>query len=156
MTFLDLFSITGSVLLALGGGAAIVFALAKWLGGVWAARILESERLASAREQELLVRRRNVYTKLSVSLRVFLSAATQGNPDDQKRFLEAYDEAALWAPDEVMNAIGHLLDLIKTNTASRGTITEEALQDSYAACIAAMRRDCGFPNTKFNYRVVSF
>lgn len=156
MHLTDLLSITGSVLLALGGGAAIVFALSSWLGGVWAARILETERLAGAREQELLVRRRNVYAKLSISLRVFLSATARSNSEDQKRFLEAYDEAALWAPDEVMNIIGHLLDLIKTNTASRGSVTEEALQVAYAACISAMRRDCGFQNTEFSYRVVSF
>ncbi len=156
MDFFELLSIVGSVLLALGGGAAIVFALAKWLGGVWAARILENERLAGAREQELLIRRRNVYTKLSVSLRVFLNASTRSNVDDQKRFLEAYDEAALWAPDEVMNSVGHLLDLIKKNTASRGSVPEETLQTAYASAIAAMRKDCGFQNTKFNYRLVSF
>jgi hypothetical protein len=156
MNFSALLSIAGSVLLALGGGAAIVFALAKWLGGVWAARILESERLAGAREHELLVRRRNVYTKLSVSLRVFLSSSTHANVDDQKRFLEAYDEAALWAPDEVMNSVGRLLDLIKANTAMRGSVAEEELQRVYASAISAMRIDCGFPATKFQYRVVSF
>ena len=156
MDFSNLLSITGSILLALGGGTAFVFALAKWLGGVWAGRILESERLAGAKEQELLVRRRNVYAKLSVALRVFLSPGTQSDADLQKRFLEAYDEAALWAPDEVMNPIGHLLDLIKSNTHKKGSVNEEALQVAYAGCIAAMRRDCGFPNTKFQYRVVAF
>lgn len=156
MSFSDLLSIFGSVLLALGGGAVIVFALAKWLGGVWAARILEGERLAGAREQELLVRRRNVYAKLSVSLRVFLSASTHKSHDDQKRFLEAYDEAALWAADEVMNSVGYLLDLIRKNTASRGAVTEEELQSAYTSAIEAMRKDCGFPNTRFQYRVVSF
>ncbi|MBT9494575.1 MAG: hypothetical protein IV107_19990 [Paucibacter sp.] len=156
MEFSKLLSIAGSVFLALSGGAVVVFALAKWIGGVWAARILENERLAGAREQELLVRRRNVYAKLSVSLRVFLSAATRSNEDDQKRFLEAYDEAALWAPDEVMNPVGHLLDLIRKNTASRGSVTEEDLQLAYASAVLAMRQDCGFPNTQFRYRVVSF
>lgn len=156
MDFPTLLSIAGSVLLALGGGSLVVFALAKWLGGVWAARILENERSAAVREHELLVRRRNVYSKLSVSLRVFLSASARHNEHDQKRFLEAYDEAALWAPDEVMNAIGHLLDLIKANTASRGSVGEEALQQAYTDAITAMRKDCGFTTTKFEYRVVSF
>jgi hypothetical protein len=156
MSFSDFMSLTGSVLLALGGGVAVVVALANWLGDLFAARILERERLAGAREQEILVRRRNVYAKLSVSLRVFLSASTRSNADDQKRFLESYDEAALWAPDDVMNAIGHLLDLIKVNTSVRGSVTEDALQGAYAACIRAMRKDSGFPHTEFNYRVVSF
>jgi hypothetical protein len=156
MNLTDLLSITGSVLFALSGGTAIIFALIKWLGGVWAARILETERLTGMREQELLIRRRNVYTKLSISLRVFLSATTRSNADDQKRFLEAYDEAALWAPDDVMNSIGHLLDLIQTNTAIRGSVTENELQLAYSTSITAIRKDCGFPNSKFNYRVVSF
>ncbi|QBC44560.1 hypothetical protein [Iodobacter fluviatilis] len=156
MNITDLLSITGSVLFALSGGTAIIFALFKWLGGVWAARILETERLTGAREQELLVRRRNVYTKLSISLRVFLSAATRNNTDDQKRFLEAYDEAALWAPDDVMNPIGHLLDLIKANSAARGSVSENELQIAYSSSITAMRKDCGFPDSKFNYRFVSF
>lgn len=156
MSFPDLFSIFGSILLAFGGGAIIVFALAKWLGGVWAARILETERLTGAREQELLVRRRNIYAKLSVSLRVFLSVRTHTSFDDQKKFLEAYDEATLWATDDVMNSLGHLLDLIRKNTASRGSIAEQELQIAYTSVIEAMRKDCGFPDTKFQYRVVSF
>lgn len=55
-----------------------------------------------------------------------------------------------------MNSVGHLLDLIKKNTVSRGLVTEETLQIAYAFSIAAMQKDCGFPNTKSNYRVVSF
>jgi len=101
MNIEQILSITGSVLLALGGGAAIVFALSKWLGGVWANRILENERAASAREHELLVRRRNVYAKLAVSLRVFLRRHEHNAPDNREQFLEAYDEASLWAPDSV-------------------------------------------------------
>jgi hypothetical protein len=44
--------IAGAVLLSLGGGSAIVFACSSWLGKVWAARILENDRLAHARELE--------------------------------------------------------------------------------------------------------
>jgi len=156
MNFADLLSIAGSVFVALGGGAVLVFALAQWLGGIWAARIVEREKIIGVREQELLVRRRNVYGKLAVSMRVFLSASTHKDDDGRKSFLEAYDEAALWAPDEVMNAVGQLLDLIRLNTAERGSVSESTLQRSYAEAIAAMRRDCGFPSTTFEYRLVSF
>lgn len=156
MTFPDLLSIAGSVFVALGGGAVLVFALAQWLGGIWAARIVERDKLSGAREQELLVRRRNVYGKLATSMRVFLSASVQKDDGAQQGFLEAYDEAALWAPDGVMNAVGQLLDLIRKNTAQRGSVTENELQRAYAAAITAMRKDCGFPSTTFEYRLVSF
>lgn len=156
MDIKQILSITGSILFALGGGAAIVFALSKWLGGVWANRILENERAASAREHELLIRRRNVYTKLAISLRVFLSRHNQLPPDNREKFLEAYDEASLWAPDEVMNEIGKFLDLNKTSATTPGSVDQSMLQDSYALCINAMRRDCGFSKTTFDYRVVSF
>ena len=156
MTFSNLLAITGSVLLALGGGAAIVYVLARWLGGVWANRILENERSAHGREHEVLVRRRNVYVKLAVSLRVFLRGHDPNASDIRERFLEAYDEASLWAPDSVMNPVGQLLDMIRENTARPGIVSQETLQAAYASCMSAMRRDTGFPNTTFAYRVVSF
>lgn len=156
MNLEQIFSIAGSILFALGGGAVIVFALSKWLGGIWANRILENEREASAREHELLIRRRNVYAKLAISLRIFLRRHDQIAPDNREKFLEAYDEASLWAPDEVMNEIGKFLDLNKQNVETPGAVEQKVQQEAYAKCINAMRRDCGFPKTKFCYRVVSF
>jgi hypothetical protein len=152
----DFLSIAGAVLLALGGGTAIVYAFAKWLGGVWANRILENERASATREHELLIRRRNVYAKLAISLRVFLRPHEHNPQDNREKFLEAYDEAALWAPDEIMNAIGIFLDMNRQNTATPGSVKMEGLQAAYADCIVAMRKDCGFPQTEFKYRVVSF
>ena len=156
MSIEEILSIIGSIFLALGGGAFIIFALSKWLGGGWANRILENERAESAREHELLVRRRNVYAKLAVSLRVFLRRHEHDAPDNREKFLEAYDEAALWAPDAVMNPIGEFIDLNRRNIAEPGSVSQNTMQDAYAACINAMRKDCGFPDTTFVYRVVSF
>jgi hypothetical protein len=112
MTVGDFFSIAGSILLSLGGGAVIVAALAKWLGGVWASRILESERASHAQELEILVRRRNIYANLATTLRVFLKPHDAKASDGREKFLAAYDEASLWAPDAVMNVVGSLLDLV--------------------------------------------
>jgi len=169
MSLQDLLSIAGSVLIALGGGSLIVFALAKWLGGVWAGRILENEKAREVREQELLVRRRNAYAKLAVALRVFLrregESWDEGGQVESNKFHEAYDEAALWAPDEVMNSVGRFLDLIKklqdaTYATSAPGAPDPALQSmllvAYAECITSMRRDCGFPATRFKYRIIHF
>ena len=155
MSFVDLLSIAGSVLFAIGGGAAIVFCLAKWLGGVWATRILESERASTAREQELLVRRRNVYAKLAVSLRALIGPPSEGQKADQAQFLAAYDESTLWASDDVLNAVGTLLDQLRANFLTPEAHSQIALKATYASCILAMRKDVGFKNTTFAYRLVS-
>jgi hypothetical protein len=157
MTITDMLAIAGSLLLSLGGGAVIVFALAKWLGGVWANRILENERAQRAREQELLIRRRDVYTKLATSLRVFLQRFERGlAADAPEKFLAAYDEASVWAPDSVMNRVGELIDINTTMKSRSDAFTPEQQRAAFAACIEAMGRDAGFADTTFNYRVINF
>lgn len=155
MSFTELLSISGSILLSLGGGAAIVFALAKWLGGVWAGRILEHEKATSAREHELLVRRRNVYTKLALSMRVFLGSGAPSTEAKKTAFLEAYDEAALWASEEVIAEIGKFLDM-QAEHASGRSVDQAAMRAAFVHCIAVMRRDCGFPSSQYEHRVVAF
>ena len=156
MQFNDLLSIVGAVLLSLGGGAVIVFALAKWLGGVWAGRILENERAALSREHELLVRRRNVYTKLSLTMRVFLDSEVKATPEQKDAFLAAYDEAALWASEEVVAELGTFLDMQVENKAKPTGISQQAMRAALVHCITVMRRDCGFPETAYTHRVVTF
>jgi hypothetical protein len=150
------FSVAAAVLLSIGGGAVIVFALSRWLGTVWAGRILEQERQRNQRELEILIRRRNVYSKLATSLRVFLRNTDDRNPDMRQRFLEAYDEPSVWAPDSVMNSVGALLDLIHANTVKKGSVDEQALRKAFAECMTEIRRDAGFASTTFSYRMVSF
>jgi len=38
------FSVASAILFSLGGGALVVFGLSKWLGGVWASRIIETNK----------------------------------------------------------------------------------------------------------------
>ncbi len=144
MTLTDLSQIAGTVLLSLGGGAVIVFVLSKWLGGVWAGRILENERAELAREHELLVRRRNVYTKLALSMRVFLKSEKPGTQEQKDSFLAAYDEAALWAAEEVADELGRFIDMLIKHTAKSGSVSNKDIQAEFVRCITVMRRDCGF------------
>jgi hypothetical protein len=160
MAFQDLLSIAGSILVALGGASVVLFALGKWLGGVWATRIIDSERAQAAREQERLGRQRSAYAKLSAALRVFLRHEgenwEENRNTERAKFHEAYDEAALWASDEVMNSIGTFLDLIKKVQELPSSVPQDVLINAYTECISSMRRDCGFPKTSFKYRVVHF
>lgn len=156
MTYTEISEIIGAVFLSLGGGTAIVFVLSKWLGGVWAGRILENERAELAREHELLIRRRNVYTKLALSMRVFLNSTMPSSQDQRNKFLAAYDEAVLWAVEDVAIELGTFLDLQVQYTKSPGSIPQEDLQKAFVKCMTVMRKDCGFSNTKYQHRIVVF
>jgi hypothetical protein len=52
MTLNEILSVSGGVLVSLGGGAAIVIACSSWLGKIWASRILESEKAQLQKEME--------------------------------------------------------------------------------------------------------
>jgi hypothetical protein len=58
----EIFKIVSAVLISIGGGGAIVFALSSWLGKVWANRILEKEK----KEHQLEIE--NYKSQLSISL----------------------------------------------------------------------------------------
>lgn len=152
-----LMSVVTSTLVGVGGGIVIAVSLVRWLGGISAARILENEKEARAREQELLIRRRNVYTKLATSMRVFLgSGSDPQGPELRRQFLAAYDEAVLWAPDPVLGCIARFLDMNQEPLIRTGMINQEALRAAFEECILMMRRDSGFPHTSLRYRFVTF
>lgn len=156
MTSTDLFQLSSFILLSLGGGAAIVAALSRWLGGIWAGRILKEHEAELTTTLDALTRKRNIYSKLVTSLRVLLKKHEQFGQDRREEFLASYDEAAVWAPDEVMNPLGDLIDLLKRNSATPGSVAQPDLEAAYVRCVSAMRRDAGFNQTAFTYRVVSF
>ncbi|NEP20192.1 MAG: hypothetical protein F6J97_25460 [Leptolyngbya sp. SIO4C1] len=54
MTWDDAFKIVSSVLVSIGGGAAILFGLSSWLGKIWAEKILNSDRDRYQRQIETL------------------------------------------------------------------------------------------------------
>lgn len=147
MTFIGLMEIIGAIALSLGGGAAVVFALSKWLGNIWAGRILENEKANLAREHELLIRRRDVYSNLAVAMRIFIDTGTKANEKQQNEFLKAYDLAALWASENVINQMAKFLDSV---------INKKPSKEDFVACISEMRKDCGFPSTKYQHRIVNF
>ena len=146
----------GAILLALGGGTAIVYALSKHLADMWAHRTIEREKAELGRQQELLVRRRNVYAKLAQSLRIFLSSNIQTTEQDKRAFLAAYDEAALWASEEVVAAVAVLLDLNVQHSQNPASVSQAAYRAAFVHCITAMRKDSGFPQTEYQHRAVAF
>jgi hypothetical protein len=53
MTLVELLELSAAIIISLGGGAAIVFAMSSWLAKVWAERILNKERSKYAEELEV-------------------------------------------------------------------------------------------------------
>lgn len=148
--------IVGAVFLSLGGGSVVVFALSKWLGGVWANRILEDKRAEIAREYELLVRRRNVYTKLALAMRVFIASDESATSEQKASFLAAFDEAALWASEGVANEIHNFVKLQVAHSQTNGRINPKTMQNSFIRLVSEMRKDCGFPDTTYQHLIVNF
>jgi hypothetical protein len=155
----DALTLAASVLLSLGGGAVLILALAGWLGKVWAGRLLEDKKASYARDYELMVRRRDVYTKLILGLRVFIDEDA-GDEDTRRvkwrQFFAAYDEASVWAPDSVLLPVNQFLKRKRESDKDVLPATRDELRKDFAAIVAAMRRDIGFASTEFEYRFLTF
>ncbi|MGZ8365311.1 MAG: hypothetical protein ACXW37_03050 [Nitrospira sp.] len=160
-----------AVLGSLGGGAALVFAFSSWLGKVWATRIADAERARFSKELEgyrnelrqlsderrdALTRKRDIYARLAMSMRVFLASGKPTSEEERREFWAAFDLAALWASEEVALALSSFLQCSVRSVSQSGTVTNEEFKNEYRACLNAMRRDCGFPDTKFSYPVLTF
>ena len=87
---LNVWSLAGAILVALGGGGAIVVVLSSWLGKVWATRIADAERARFTKDLEgykselqqlaeerrdAITRKRDIYGKLVAEMRVFHAGA---------------------------------------------------------------------------------
>jgi hypothetical protein len=165
---------SANVLTLLGGFAVVVGGLSAWLGKVWANRISQRENAALTAELETLrvklnqlaeehsdalTRRRDVYSKLTNGMRALIGAERQ-RPDElnerRRLLLAAYDEACVWASEDVIAALGLLLDALARNAERAAAVQDTELRSAFRICILAMRKDSGFPDSVFEYRFVHF
>ena len=162
-----------TTILTSAGATTIFLVAAARLGWAWinqqfrsrANQELERVKNELQGEMDVLVRRRDVYAKLAHEMRVFLRVDNQLDQVKQaqqlQNFLKAYDEVCLWGAESVVNQLGELLDLSLVEAEAQAAATNltqhnaQKLQ-AYQACIEEMRRDSGFPDTAFRYRVVGF
>lgn len=115
----QIWGVAGAVLVALGGGGAIVLAMSSWLGKVWANRILQDEKakyeaqfavLKSALDKQIHAHnvaasridadRAQAIRKLYSALIAWNEAATQiraPNQPAKKPALEAIENYRIWA-----------------------------------------------------------
>ena len=104
--------ITLAILGSIGSAGITIFSLSGFLGKIWVNRIAESEKYKSSSDLEHLSRKRDIYAKLAVNMRVFISSNGMNKTDRKELFLEAYDEAYLWASHEVAEELGKFIDLL--------------------------------------------
>jgi hypothetical protein len=141
------------------------------LGKVWANRIAERERAVFQRDLEsfkselakvsedwrdALTRKRNVYGQVAGTMRVFLASSRTPTVVEKDAFLLSFDHAVLWASEDVAQALVDFLNQSVRNASKPGSVTNEQFKDGYRACLNAMRRDCGYPNTRIDYPVLTF
>lgn len=173
--------LTNELLITLGLGGFIFVVIVGWI--IWfffnqkvnrIEKTFTSELEKSrATELDLLYRRREVYSRLVKSMRVFLQKAdpTETSSDEKKNeFLAAYDEMYIWAPDEVLESLGKLIDSqrewakrIKKAKSEREQIPTKEVEDFqktfrelHSKCLEQIRHECGFDETDFEYRYISF
>ncbi len=156
----DIFQTLAAFLFSVGAAGAIIIAISKWLSGLIAKRIEQSYKAKlqkkAADELDLLIRKRRVYASLIKSMRVFLSSTRPATLEEKNEFLRSYDECCLWAPDEVLEAVGVFLDISIEHSRTKESIDQKKYKEAYINCIEEIRKDSGFKGTSLNYRFVSF
>lgn len=177
MDFQEIFKVAGAIILSFGGSSVILYGLTKWLGGIWASKIIgkvqqeyqkeleilrqkgsvELERLKSSHDFEMdyLVRKRENYEKMTIAMRVHLKQSGESNLKD---FLESHDIMHLWASDRVMSALNDFMDILISQTSKPSPSNQPILKKRYAQVIIEMRKDTGFSKTTLtseHFRFVS-
>lgn len=140
--------------------ATAVIGLSAWVGRTVAERITLRERARIEREarehQDALSRRRDVYSRLATSMRVFHEAAAPVGTKEKQEFLVAYDQSCVWASEAVLQKIGTFLDVMARWGNDRSDEAMRQKKSAYADCLLEMRRDSGFPESAFQFRFVTF
>ena len=153
----------GPIVEFLGGAAAISLALAylgksaidSFASGRLEAYRSELELLGDA-NRDALSRKRDVYGRVGTSMRVFLSGSIPDPGQQRREFMSAFDEAFLWASEEVGERLVAFVQLSVQHSADPSSVSNDRFKDAYRECLIAMRRDCGFKNSNLKYPVVSF
>jgi hypothetical protein len=136
----------------------------------------EIQELSSQR-LDAFNRKRDVYARLATKMRVLLRAnmSSEQRENDKWSFLAAYDEGYIWASEPVVAAVRDLIETMENKAIADNNVRvmppnapgyaqvhaaaqvlDREAQERYKRCLLEMRKDCGFPNSGVEYRVVGF
>lgn len=166
------FEIAQAVLLALGGGGAIVFALSSWIGKMWAQRIFQSEtqkyeqqlvkfksELDSIKEKNSLnyQQKLELYKVVSgpiVDICALINRSGLTNEhvaefDRQRLYITA--QLILFAPKNVFHSFNELVDYTY-NSLESDNYDFHIFRDKTMKLLSEMRKDIGIYSDDVAYR----
>ncbi|TFJ91699.1 hypothetical protein [Lentibacillus salicampi] len=101
-------------------------------------------------ESEALVRKRDVYERLSGAMRIFIQGQFPDQETGQKRqqdFLDSYAAAWLWASDDLIRSLNTFI-LMNMRVPAENNPHQQKLKNAYFNVLLQMRKDAGFYDTE--------
>ena len=165
--------VASSILLSIGGGGVIIFALSSWLGKIWADRLMAKETAAHSSELESLRAKLNsehdrashtyrqkidLYKEVGVPLiKLVTVAQTTGRITEEA--LHEFEVARLsstallgmFAPKDVFDNYNHIIDYIFDTMDGKATWSFETFRDKALHMLSLMRRDVGLYQDDLTY-----
>jgi hypothetical protein len=109
MTFTQIIEAVAAVLVALGGGGAVVLGLSNYLGKLWADRLMARDR---AEHETMLAGLRSEQEKKLAELRADLDARNSESIEQMKAALDLHKGKLAGAHDDKLTAYRAIIDLI--------------------------------------------
>jgi len=118
-------------------------------------RLVERVRAEISNESVLIEKRREVYERISDSLRIFIAGHT-ASVNEKEHFHSAYAACWLWAPDHVLENLNKFIRMQQDVAVNPSKYTQDDLKYLYGEIILGMRRDVGFPVTTLQEKSYTF
>lgn len=174
MTVTEAFETAQAVILALGGGAVLVFAFSSWLGKVWAGRLMAKETAKYEREiehlkavlQEQLDRSSQTY-RLKIELYkevsgpiIDLIVKVEHNEGLRVEDVRDFDKdrlyttalLAMFAPQSVFDAYNRIIDYIYNSFEEKEQYSFPRFRELGLEFLSEVRKDIGLYSDSIAYR----
>jgi hypothetical protein len=117
--------------------------------------LVERVRSEVSNESVLLEKRREVYERISNSLRIFI-AGHAASDNDKEQFHAAYAACWLWTPDHVLENLNKFIRMQQDIAANPSSHTQDDLKQLFGEITLTMRKDVGFPVTTMQQKSYMF
>ncbi len=177
MTFHDIISVGAAIILSLGGAGAVLLALSRWFGKIWAEKILASDRAKYEREleelkadlvknsqkdlkgfQDKLAIYRTVVDQFAEFLHDISMLFEAGRAMQQEKFemfnklrMRTYGYLSMLAPQDVMDAHDGLVECLYTMIEGKIPFDWPTIREKCLLMLNAARRDLGLNPSPITY-----
>jgi hypothetical protein len=119
---------------------------------------LERLKASLSDVSEALVRRRNIYERLTGALRIFVQGQfpdAEASMHRQQDFLDSYAAAWLWAPDDLIRSLNTFI-LMNMSAPAEDDPRQPQLKAAFFDILLQMRKNAGFPETALRFEDLVF